>query len=262
MGDTSTNFEIDDPGGGARIAGVAGSPGAAADTVLTSDGTGGTSWASGGGSQGLADVLATGNDGDGLQIKNLAAGTDPADAATVSQLGGSPTVITNIAVASGDDSEVVASPPSGAATVDGYPVQTGDRVLLASQDTATDNGVWIANTTGDWTRPTDWTGPIQAGVLVSVGSADGTNLVGTLWLLQSAITVGADSAAFFLLAAPQSLAIQPLPAGAKPAAFFNATRLGFFGVGPNVQPVVPLTTPSAQDVIDALVTLGLIAQSD
>lgn len=50
MGDTSTNFEIDDPGGGARIAGVAGSPGAAADTVLTSDGTGGTSWASGGGS--------------------------------------------------------------------------------------------------------------------------------------------------------------------------------------------------------------------
>lgn len=50
MGDTSTNFEIDDPGGGARIAGVAGSPGAAADTVLTSDGAGGTSWASGGGS--------------------------------------------------------------------------------------------------------------------------------------------------------------------------------------------------------------------
>lgn len=58
MGDTSTNFEIDDPGGGARIAGVAGSPGAAADTVLTSDGAGGTSWASGGGSvPGAARVL-------------------------------------------------------------------------------------------------------------------------------------------------------------------------------------------------------------
>lgn len=57
MGDTSTNFEIDDPGGGARIAGVAGSPGAAADTVLTSDGTGGTSWASGGGSQPGAAIV-------------------------------------------------------------------------------------------------------------------------------------------------------------------------------------------------------------
>lgn len=59
MGDTSTNFEIDDPGGGARIAGVAGSPGAAADTVLTSDGAGGTSWASGGGSQTVLSATVT-----------------------------------------------------------------------------------------------------------------------------------------------------------------------------------------------------------
>jgi hypothetical protein len=49
VGDDTTNFEIDDPGGGVRIAGIAGSPGAAASSVLTADGDGGTSWEAGGG---------------------------------------------------------------------------------------------------------------------------------------------------------------------------------------------------------------------
>lgn len=44
--------------------------------------------APGGGSQTLDEVLAEGNDAAGLQIKNLEEGTDPADAATVSQLAG------------------------------------------------------------------------------------------------------------------------------------------------------------------------------
>lgn len=33
-------------------------------------------------------------------------------------------------------------------------------------------------------------------------------------------------------------------------------------VKPATVPVVPITTPDAQDVIDALVTLGLVTQSD
>lgn len=37
---------------------------------------------------------------------------------------------------------------------------------------------------------------------------------------------------------------------------------GFFGSTPVAQPVVPLTTPTVQNVIDALVALGLIAQHD
>jgi hypothetical protein len=57
VGDDSTNFEIDDPGGGVRIAGIAGSPGAAASSVLTADGDGGTSWEAGGGS-GFAPITA------------------------------------------------------------------------------------------------------------------------------------------------------------------------------------------------------------
>lgn len=38
--------------------------------------------------------------------------------------------------------------------------------------------------------------------------------------------------------------------------------LGFFQSTPVDQPNVPLTTPSVQDVIDALVLLGLVEQSD
>lgn len=40
--------------------------------------------------QTLADVLAEGNDADEQQIKNLADGTDPQDAATVAQIGSQP----------------------------------------------------------------------------------------------------------------------------------------------------------------------------
>jgi hypothetical protein len=39
-------------------------------------------------------------------------------------------------------------------------------------------------------------------------------------------------------------------------------KVGFFGATPVTRPVVPLTTPDAQDVIDALVALGLITQAD
>jgi hypothetical protein len=40
------------------------------------------------------------------------------------------------------------------------------------------------------------------------------------------------------------------------------SNVGFYNTTPVTQPVVPLTLPSVQDVIDALVTLGLVSQSD
>jgi adhesin HecA-like repeat protein len=44
--------------------------------------------------------------------------------------------------------------------------------------------------------------------------------------------------------------------------FGGGTTLGFYGATAATQPVVPMTTPSVQDVIDALVVLGLVAQHD
>lgn len=40
------------------------------------------------------------------------------------------------------------------------------------------------------------------------------------------------------------------------------SKVGFFGTTPVTRPVVPLTSPTVQDVIDALVALGEITQSD
>lgn len=42
----------------------------------------------------------------------------------------------------------------------------------------------------------------------------------------------------------------------------TCTQLGFFDEAGTTRPVVPLTTPSVQNVIDALVALGLVSQSD
>lgn len=42
----------------------------------------------------------------------------------------------------------------------------------------------------------------------------------------------------------------------------NSATFSAFGVAGSAQPVVPLTTPDVQDVIDALVALGWVAQHD
>jgi hypothetical protein len=43
---------------------------------------------------------------------------------------------------------------------------------------------------------------------------------------------------------------------------FTNGRLGFYGATAVTKPLVPLTIPTVQDVIDALVTLGLVSQED
>jgi hypothetical protein len=45
--------------------------------------------------------------------------------------------------------------PSGAATLDGIAVTTGDRVLVKDQSNPNNNGIYVANTAGAWTRATD-----------------------------------------------------------------------------------------------------------
>src|SRR4051812_16782675 len=41
------------------------------------------------------------------------------------------------------------------ATIDSFPVVTGDRVLLKNQTGQAQNGVWVVNTAGSWTRAAD-----------------------------------------------------------------------------------------------------------
>jgi hypothetical protein len=72
---------------------------------------------------------------------------------------------------------------SGAATVDGKAVVTGDRVLAKNQTTTTARGIYVANTAGAWTRATDLNASAEFvnGSRIAVRQGD-TN-VNTVWTL-------------------------------------------------------------------------------
>lgn len=116
-----------------------------------------------------------------------------------------------VVVMSNDPAEVTSTPPSGAATVDGTPVLDGWRVGLAAQTVGVDNGLWIANTTGLWTRPADWaTGSVQKdGTLVAVGEQVGDFNWASIWQLGADVTVDTGSAFLQLLVSYPALNVTP-----------------------------------------------------
>lgn len=64
---------------------------------------------------------------------------------------------------------------SGAQTIDGTAVVTGDRILVKDHTTASQNGIWIANTGGAWTRALDadaWVELISAFTFVEQGTTN------------------------------------------------------------------------------------------
>ncbi len=86
---------------------------------------------------------------------------------------------------------------NGAATIDGVAVITGNRVLATGQTTASQNGVYVALTTGAWTRSTD----ADLGVEVesmAVYVQEGTTQADTAWVCttNAPITVGVTALAF------------------------------------------------------------------
>jgi hypothetical protein len=69
---------------------------------------------------------------------------------------------------------------TGAATIDGIVAVTGDRVLVKNQTTSSQNGIWLANTAGAWTRATDADASAKiAGATVSIDQ--GTTQGGQVW---------------------------------------------------------------------------------
>ena len=70
---------------------------------------------------------------------------------------------------------------SGISSIDGVTISNGNRVLLTAQSSSIANGVWVVNSTGAWTRPTDYnTGSyLVKGTLVFVQS--GNTYANTIW---------------------------------------------------------------------------------
>lgn len=86
---------------------------------------------------------------------------------------------------------------SGLQTIDGVTVATGDRVLVKNQSTASQNGIYVADTS-DWERAPDFDGTRDAvkGTLVYVSS--GSLNVNTFWSVTTSdpITIGTTSISF------------------------------------------------------------------
>lgn len=82
-------------------------------------------------------------------------------------------------------------------------------------------------------------------IVLQAGGAVGTINI----LAASQASIGTDDA---VVTADQSTASLTL----------IADMIGFFNTSAGPKPIVPLTTPSIQNVIDALISIGLLAQSD
>lgn len=128
--------------------------------------------------------------------------------------GGASGCLVPVRVVDAFGSAPISSPPSGSiGPIDGYNFVTGDRILLTAQTAAKDNGVWIANTAGVWTRPADFaTGStVLDGTLIPVGWTDGSTLFASLWLNAQDGVVGTNDFGQFIPLAGGSTFQTPLP---------------------------------------------------
>jgi hypothetical protein len=79
---------------------------------------------------------------------------------------------------------------SGTVSVDGANATNGSRVLVKNQTTAANNGIYVVNTSGAWTRATDADGGTeldQASVFVTSGTVN----AGTIWQqVTEPVTIG------------------------------------------------------------------------
>jgi hypothetical protein len=119
---------------------------------------------------------------------------------------------------------------SGLQTIDGVSVLAGERVLVKNQSTASQNGIWLAQTSA-WTRAADMNEDAEVVPGMAVVVSGGTLQGDTIWTLSTdgTITVGTSDMAFknFTegLATLASPAFTGNPTAPTQAQFNNTTRL-------------------------------------
>lgn len=172
--------------------------------VVTVQGSGG----GGSGGGGLESVVA----GSGIAVDD----TDPLNPVISSTGGGggggTSGMLAPVVVASTSNAEMTESPPSGPATIDTTTVEDDWRVLLTNQSTQVDNGVWVVNTSGLWTRPDDFaTGLlVPDGLMVAVGEVNGSWNWASVWMFQGGgVIVDTDPNSWAMVLSNVYLQFQP-----------------------------------------------------
>ena len=113
---------------------------------------------------------------------------------------------------------------SGAQTVDGVAVANGDRVLLRHQTSAVDNGVYVASTSGAWSRATDFAAGSSAQAIALLVTA-GSTFANCAFAVQAASSyvIGTDAVTFAQISTAGS------------STYTAGTALGLVGSQLNVQ---------------------------
>lgn len=113
---------------------------------------------------------------------------------------------------------------SGTQTIDGVSVVAGDRVLVRSQTTASQNGIYVASASA-WTRAADMNADteIRAGVAVMVTA--GTTYADTLWRLTTDGAIALDSTALTFTCLTENTPLLGNPTAPTAAQFDNDTSL-------------------------------------
>lgn len=128
-------------------------------------------------------------------------------------------------------------PTTGPATVDGVILATNDRVLLTAQTLPVENGLWVVDTAGAWTRPTDFAnGSDQENAAVFI--EEGTTYADTAWVQTAGpAVVGTDPLAFAQFASPGVI----------------TASTGLVKVGNDIQLIQTAITPATSDASAAVV---------
>ena len=172
-----------------------------AGQVLTSNGTGAPTW----NTLTAAGIGALASDGSIPMTGQLSLGYNkivqvgaPADDYDAANKGYVDSVATGLQVKTACRVSTTANLSlTGAATVDGVSVVTLDRVLVKTQTASAENGIYIANTSGAWTRAPDanmWAELVGAAVFITAGSTQAN----TTWVSNIAAsgTLGTDPVTF------------------------------------------------------------------
>jgi len=138
---------------------------------------------------------------------------------------------------------------SGSQTVDGISVTDGDRVLVKNQTDATENGIYVVDTSGAWSRSDDadtWDELVQAYVFVEVGTVNADS--GWKCTVDSGGTLGTDDVNWVQFSQAGTITGTNLGSGAEVYESKVGTQLRFRTISEPTSNLITITQ-NANDIV-------------
>lgn len=133
---------------------------------------------------------------------------------------------------------------NGTETVDGESPSNGDRILVANQTDPKQNGIYIYNSSGAWTRATDLVPALQITIL-------GGTKQGTIWVVETpTFSIGTDNIS--IIESAISRKDESFSLGFTPVTSLMTSDIALFQVSSN-----EIQSATVQDIMDTYGARGL-----